>query len=143
MMKVQHLLPSQKLIEESVMCSLLMVLTPKKKKDWLNTSVNKESHHGLLYRKDCDISQIGYWIIEYWIQKAQSLGLGWSAKSSNSCDPGYEVMEELWFFPCLQDTVVNTSVCRSFYVMLRAVISQKSKNKSKFAGLPPQRKILT
>lgn len=106
------------------------------KKNWLNTSVNKENHHGLLYRKDCDISQIGYWIIEYWIQKAQSLGVVWSAKSSISCDPGYEVMEELRFSPCLQDTVVNTSVCRLFYVMLGAEISLKSKTKCKFAGLP-------
>lgn len=78
-----------------------MVFTPKKKKkDWLNTSVNKENHHGLVYSKDCDIGQTEYWIIEYWIQKAQNLAPVWSAKSSNSCDPSYEVMEELWFFPC-------------------------------------------
>lgn len=112
--------------------------TPKKKKDWLNTSVNKENHHGLVYSKDCDIGQTEYWIIEYWIQKAQNLAPVWSAKSSNSCDPSYEVMEELWFFPCQPCYCCKyVSVKVVCGVVLRAKISQQSRTKSKLAGLPP------
>lgn len=110
----------------------------KKKKDWLNTSVNKENHHGLVYSKDCDIGQTEYWIIEYWIQKAQNLAPVWSAKSSNSCDPSYEVMEELWFFPCQPCYCCKyVSVKVVCGVVLRAKISQQSRTKSKLAGLPP------
>lgn len=69
---------------------------------------------------------------------AQNLAPVWSAKSSNSCDPGYEVMEELLFFlcqPCHCCKYVGMKVVCG--VVLGAKISQQSKTKSKLAGLPP------
>lgn len=69
---------------------------------------------------------------------AQNLAPVWSAKSSNFCDPGYEVMEELLFFlcqPCHCCKYVGMKVVCG--VVLRAKISQQSKTKSKLAGLPP------
>lgn len=123
---------------KSLWCAVNLWFLLQKKKDWLDTSVNKENHHGLVYSKDCDICQTEYWIIEYWIQMAQNLAPVWSAKSSNSCDPGYDVMEELWFFPCQPCYCCKyVSVKVVCGVVLRAKISQQSKTKSKLAGLPP------
>lgn len=90
-----------------------MVFTPKKKKkDWLNTSVNKENHHGLVYSKDCDIGQTEYWIIE----RHKTLHRFIQPKAVT---PVIQVMK--WWksygsFHVSRVTVVNTSVWRSFVV---------------------------